>query len=294
MRERDKRWMVSTFSNSNYPQFEEKKNKWNSYDGRFFFSLRDIETNGTKDKQIDWQNVWTKNAHVWCKFRQTESIMWRDSFKIYNDRLDRRRHNINTAKWAMQEFPHPQLLQELPKYLSNYLGVRWAIFWCSLAYKWFLLAHAMHPHQFQMQRTMLRWLCFDSMNVAPWKMFLVLIYPNLRRRRQHYCYWICCFSSRVDHRHRSIGTILTRRKTKLHENSVNRNCELWAYIRLEYIEDGGFGVADIVVLLNGLFDMRLHKLIQFIAILICVDTRCNFGDQNDQQKAEELKNVTKT
>lgn len=66
-----------------------------------------------------------------------------------------------------------------------------------------------------------------------------------------------------------------------------------AYIRLEYIEDSGFGVADIVVLLNGLFDMRLHKLIQFIAILICIDACCDFGNQNDQQKAEELKNETK-
>lgn len=66
-----------------------------------------------------------------------------------------------------------------------------------------------------------------------------------------------------------------------------------AYISLKYIEDSSFGVADIVVLLNGLFDMRLHKLIQFIAILISVDASRNFGDQNDQQKAEELKNVTR-
>lgn len=141
--------------------------------------------------------------------------MWRDSFKIYNDHLDRRRHNINTAKWAMQEFPHRQFQRELPKYLSNYLGVQWAIFWCSLAHKWCPTSHAMHPHRFRMQHTMPRWLCFDSMNVAPWRMFAVWKCPNWRRRRQHCCYWICCFSSRVDHRHRSIGTIFTKKRKNI-------------------------------------------------------------------------------
>lgn len=197
---------------------------WNSCHGRatvavgflFFFSHFHISQ---YSNEIEWSNglaipmeeyrkkYAVRKTKKFYKFRQIEWIMWRDWFKIYNDRLDRRRHNINTMKWAMQESPHQRFLREQPKYMSNYLGVRWAIFWCSLASKWCPMSHAMHLYQFRKQRTMLRWLYFGSTIVAPWRMISVSTNPNLCRQRYGYCYWICCFSSRVDHRHRSIGTI---------------------------------------------------------------------------------------
>lgn len=141
--------------------------------------------------------------------------MWRETFKICNDHLDRRRHSTNTAKWAMQEFPHRLFPRIRPKYLSYSLGVHWAIFWCILGCTQCRLWLAMHPHQFQMRHTMLRWWCFDSMCVAPWKIVSASTNPNWRRLQLDCYYWICCFSSRVDHRHRSIGTIKRKKWSKL-------------------------------------------------------------------------------
>lgn len=125
-------------------------------------------------------------------------------------------------------------------------------------------------------------------------MSLLLINPNLCRQRYAIYCWICCFSNQVDLRHRNIETIRTKRKFlkiiwKIDEIYLNASVgKCITYICLEYIENSRFSVADIVFILNGLFDMRLYKLIQFIAILICIGTRCNFGHQNDQQKAKEL------
>lgn len=136
--------------------------------------------------------------------------MWRDSFKIYNDHLDCRQHSINTAKWAMQVPPHRLFLRTPPKYWSNYLEALWAIYWCILVCKWYPMLHAMHPHQFQMLHTMLRWLYFDSMNVVPWRMFSVSINPNWR----HDYHWICLFSSQVVHLRRSIGTMNAQKYTE--------------------------------------------------------------------------------